>query len=241
MTFRPDIRTVGLDGILVQFSDVFSDSANWAAIAFRAHVAALDWPEILESSSTLVSAFFRIDLVEHDPAYWIAKLQDLADAQDWTDAPLPQDRSLWTLPAAFDGEAAPQLEEAAELAGMSPDAAVQDIVNTRLRVLTIGFTAGQPYLGPLKKPWNIPRQTQLTQRVPQGALVVAVQQVVLFAQASPTGWRQVGLTRFCPFQPKLEPVFALKPGDEVAWSQVSAKDLPLITDPWGGAIRTDLS
>ena len=63
--FIPTIRSVGLNGLLVTFGARATDAANRAAIAFRAEVDALAWPEIAESSSTLVSAFFRVDLAEH--------------------------------------------------------------------------------------------------------------------------------------------------------------------------------
>ena len=59
----PKIRSVGLNGILVTFSDTATDAANRAAIAFRTAIDKLKWPEIAESSSTLVSAFFQIDLL----------------------------------------------------------------------------------------------------------------------------------------------------------------------------------
>lgn len=61
----PTIHSVGLSGLLVTFGNKATDAANRAAIAFRSAVDAQGWPEIAESSSTLVSAFFRVDLSEH--------------------------------------------------------------------------------------------------------------------------------------------------------------------------------
>ena len=68
MTEFPKIRSVGLGGVLVTFGDKATDTVNRAAIAFRGAVDALAWPQIEESSSTLVSAFFRVDLATHGSA-----------------------------------------------------------------------------------------------------------------------------------------------------------------------------
>ena len=47
----PLIRTVGLSGMLVTFAPQMSEPANRAALAFRADVAAQDWPDVIEVST----------------------------------------------------------------------------------------------------------------------------------------------------------------------------------------------
>ena len=63
MTDFPLIQTVGLSGVLVRFADTMSEPANRAALSFRAAVDAADWPEVTETSTSLVSTFLQIDLV----------------------------------------------------------------------------------------------------------------------------------------------------------------------------------
>lgn len=221
----PLIRTVGLAGILVTFGHAMSDPANRGAIAFRAHVDALEWPEISESMSSLVSAFFRIDLVKHDPASLIRRLEQTLDGTDWLQAPLPQGRKRWTVPAVFGGDRAPQLQEAADVAGMSVEDALHGLTQTTVRVLTVGFAPGQPYLGTLPENWNIPRLTCVTPNVPACSLVAAIRQLCLFPYATPTGWRHVGQTAFHPFQLHRDTPFALTPGDEMRFVQISDTEL----------------
>ncbi|MEM6758501.1 MAG: carboxyltransferase domain-containing protein [Pseudomonadota bacterium] len=238
MTTFPIIRSVGLSGVLVSFAPTATDAANRAAIAFRGAVDALDLPQIEESSSTLVSAFFRVDLVAYRFDAMRAALAEVLAERDWCDAPLPAGRTLWTVPAVFGGALAPQLEEAAEAAGLSAAEAVADLTGTRLRVLTIGFAPGQPYLGTLAPHWNIPRQVGLSPNVPQGALVAAVQQMCLFAKETPTGWRHVGQSAFRCFQPEAENPFPLSPGDEVQFTSISAAELArLQAHGTDGAVR----
>ena len=57
----PKINFVGLDGILVQFSDEICESANSAALALRHEVEQQNQPAILESANSLTAAYFRID------------------------------------------------------------------------------------------------------------------------------------------------------------------------------------
>ena len=103
MTDFPKIRSVGLGGVLVTFGDKATDAANRAAIAFRNAVDALALPQIEESSSTLVSAFFRVDLAQHGFAPLHAALADVVAQQDWLTAALPGGRALWTLTGTSPG------------------------------------------------------------------------------------------------------------------------------------------
>lgn len=225
----PRIRRVGLAGLLVQFGEGMSEPANRAAIAFRAAVEAQGWPEVAETSTSLVSTFISADLVTTAPEALGEKLQELLATQDWSRAPLPAGRTLWEIPTLYGTDAAPQLEEAAEAAGVSPETAIAELSSARVRVLTIGFAPGQPYTGELPPHWNIPRQQALTKSVPAGALVVAIRQLIIFTNASPTGWRHVGQTAFRTFRPDAAAPFALSPGDELCFPSVSAAEFARIS------------
>ena len=62
MTDWPKIRSVGVSGLLVTFAGTMSEPANRAALAFRAAVEAQDWPEVQETSTSLVSTYLEVDL-----------------------------------------------------------------------------------------------------------------------------------------------------------------------------------
>ena len=141
----------------------------------------------------------------------------------------------------FGTDLGPQLDQAAEAAGLTPEQAIKDFTQTRARVQTIGFAPGQPYLGELPQAWDIPRQSALTSRIPEGALAVAIRQLVLFSVATPTGWQHIGQTAMRLFQPEAEEPFLLRPGDEVEFTETDAETLSnMRSDPHGGADRSDL-
>ncbi len=239
-----EVLPLGPDGILVRFSDQLSEPANRAALAFRAVIDALNLPGLSETASSLTSVFLRFqpDVLRREALEEI--LQKQLDMQNWHAVPLPEGRTLWRVPATFGGRYGPDLEESADLAGVSPDLAINQICANPLRVLALGFAPGQPYLGFLPSHWNIPRKTDVTPEVPRGAVVAAVRQIIPFANAAPTGWRQIGLTAFRCHDPTQEPQIPLSSGDEIEFLPVSAAELDRLLDespPFGGAERAVLT
>jgi KipI family sensor histidine kinase inhibitor len=222
---NPTIHTIGVDGLLVRFGTDLTEAANRAALALRAALDHADLPGVLETTTALTSVYVRFDLALTDHTTLWAAVGRLAGSRDWGTAPLPQGRRLWQVPAVFGTDLAPQLADAAALAGLSPADAITQLCAAPLRVQTIGFAPGQPYLGQLPTHWNIPRQTDLTPRVPEGALVVAIRQMVLFSVSTPTGWRHVGQTALRLFRPDRPDPFLLRPGDEVQFYPVEPEEL----------------
>jgi KipI family sensor histidine kinase inhibitor len=222
--------------VLIRFGDTLTEAANRAALAFRAAIDRQGLDGVAESTTALTSVYLRLDPRLTDPAPLMDALHALLRARDWFAADLPEGRRLWQVPAVFGTDLAPQLPEVAALAGLTIDQAVAMICAAPLRVQTIGFAPGQPYLGELPPAFDIPRQTDLTPQVPEGALVVAIRQMVLFSVTTPTGWRHVGQTALRLFRPDLPDPFLLRPGDEVQFHPVAPDALAqLRADANGGA------
>ncbi len=236
----PQLSTLGVDGFLICFGDRLSEPANRAALAFRDALERAGWDGVEESSTSLVSTYLRFDPLWQSHAVLRTALEGLLEQQDWFAADLPAGRRLWRVPTVYGTEMAPQLEEAAQAAGLSKDAAIASISQTRVRVQTLGFAPGQPYLGELPPEWNIPRQTTLTDKVPVGALVVAIRQLVLFSVTTPTGWRHIGQTRFRLFRPETDQPFVLRPGDEVLFEPTAPEVLARMQDDANGGARSEV-
>ncbi len=231
----PEIRPLGVDGVLVRFARTLTEEANARALSFRALVGAAALTGVTEVASSLVSVRVGFDpeLTSRDAV--ARALSSLIKTHQATDA---GPRRLWRIPAAFGEKFAPQLGEAAALAGITPAQAVAEIEATQVRVIAIGFAPGQPYLGMLPMHWNTPRQTELTKTLPQGALITAVRQLIIWAADAPTGWRHIGQTTFRVYMPEKPTPFAFEPGDAVQFQAVSDTDFRAIqanTDTNGGA------
>lgn len=233
---------LGQDGILVRFGDGLQAHPDRAQ-AFADTLRAADLPGVTEIATSLAATYLRFRPAEIGRDALTRHLHHLLDAPH---APQAKTRSrLWTIPASFGGDSGPQLEDAAALAGLSPQAAIAEISATDLSVLAIGFAPGQPYLGHLSPGWDMPRQRDLAPQVPAGALVVALRQIVLFANPSPTGWRWIGTCAFAPFRPDRADPFALRTGDRLRFAPTDADTIARLragqTDGLGGAVCTDAS
>jgi len=233
----PIIQTAGVDGMLVSFANALNEPANRAALAFRAALEQAGWDGMEETASTLVSVYVRFDPFHVTHAQMRTRLQSLCAQSDWFGADLPEGRRSWRIPTVFGAPDGPQLAQAAEAAGMSEAEAITSLSSARLRVQTIGFAPGQPYIGELPAHWDIPRRQTLSSPVAEGALVVAIRQLVLFSVSTPTGWSQVGQTAVRLFQPEANEPFMLRPGDEVQFTQTEPEQLSAMRkDRHGGAV-----
>ncbi len=237
----PQIASVGLGGLLVRFAAHLSEDANRAALAFRAALESAGWDGIEECATSLASTFVRFDPLAVDAGALSARLSALLSEHDWYAMPLPHGRRHFLVPCAFGGDAGPAFGAAADAAGLSAQAALGALTAAPLRVMTIGFAPGLPYMGDLPD-FDIPRLKELVQ-VPAGGVALAIRQAIIFPNGSPTGWRHVGQTAFRPFQPEADQPFTLAAGDEVQFRAVSEDELALIRvadDPTGGAEVTAL-
>ncbi|MCI2393740.1 allophanate hydrolase subunit 1 [Aliiroseovarius sp. N1F302] len=227
--------------MLVTFGNTLTEPANRAALAFREAVEAATWDGVEETSSSLLSTYLRFDPLHLSHDTLMAQLEALVQRQDWYAADLPAGRRLWRIPTVFGTSLAPELRQAAQAAGMSEEDAITSLSEARVRVQTIGFAPGQPYLGELPEAWDIPRQSQLSDRIPEGALAVAIRQLVLFSVSTPTGWQHVGQTAIRLFQPETDEPFLLRPGDEVQFVPTDPETLDTMRrDPHGGATNERL-
>lgn len=220
----PEILPFGVNGLLVRFSTVLDDNANRAVLTFRDALDESPLEGIVEIATSLTSVLVLFDpqIVARDALS--LDLTNFLETRNWYADPGAGPGRVWHIPVNFSAANGPQLSEAAALGNMTEQQAIDDIISHKIRVLAIGFAPGQPYLGMLPKHWDLPRQTALTPRVPAGALVIAIRQLVLFTAPAPTGWRQIGRTLFRPFCPEMPDPFPLLPGDQISFSQVSDHD-----------------
>lgn len=217
----PRLHRMGEAGLLIEFGDRLSMSVNAATLAFRAAVDSAGLSGVEESATSLKSVFLRFDPVRLSHEALEAELGQLLKARDWYAQSLPHGRKLWRVPSVFGGDCGPQLEEAAALVGLSPDETVMQISQTPVRVLTIGFSPGMPYLGQLPEAFDIPRKTELNPHVPAGGLALAIRQLVLFPVGTQTGWRWIGRAAIDVFGQKADQPFPLTAGDEILFQPVS--------------------
>ncbi|CUH75384.1 Sporulation inhibitor KipI [Tritonibacter multivorans] len=221
----PDVLPLGLDSFVVRFATHGGRDHPGAVQAYAQAFKEIAFDGVVEVALALASLRVVFDPARTDVGALSALLRDLAESRDWYQDGSPPPRRRWQIPVAFGPDFAPQLTEVATLTGQTTQETIRTLTNTDLRVLAIGFAPGQPYIGLLPPVWDFPRQSDLTPEVPAGALTAALRQLVLFANPSPTGWRQVGLTAFRPFLADRNTAFLLDAGDALCFRAVSDAEM----------------
>ena len=221
---------IGIDGILVQFSDEIRENANSAALAFRHEVEQKNQSSILESANSLTDAYFRIDTKIEPLDSILNFFNEMLREKNWYTSKLPTDRKLFKIPCVFGTELAPQFETVIKLAGISRSQAILEFTTTRTRVMTIGFSPGQPYAGLLSKKWDLPRLSEVSKSVPKSALVCAIRQLIIFSNSTPTGWHHIGQTAFECFNSNRQQPILLRPGDEITFVEIKSGELSQINN-----------
>lgn len=236
----PELLAFRTDAVVVRFALQATEAAS-ACVQSLYALLQDNWPEgVVEIAPALASVFLRFDPDQVAQTDLMDRLQALLATQDWSHAKVPPPKRVWTVPVNFDAEFAPQLAEVAGILNTTETQVIKQITSAEPRVLAIGFAPGQPYLGLLPEEWNFPRLPELSPKVPAGALLAAVRQLVLFTNENATGWRQIGQSAFRPFQPSSSDPFPLHPGDAVRFTAIGTEEFRQLirdgADPMGGAL-----
>ncbi len=101
----------------------------------------------------------------------------------------------------YGGEAGPDLVEAAERLGLTPQALVAEHCAHIYRVMMIGFAPGYPYIGPLPDKLVLPRRATPRSAVPAGSVAIAVGLTGIYPTRLPGGWHLIGRTPLALFDP----------------------------------------
>lgn len=234
----PQLLPAGPDAAVLRFALTPDPTAMAAAQMLAADLSARPPAGMVEIAPALVSVLLRFDPALTTRAALgrevLARAQAIAAG---TPQPPPSARR-WTIPVAFGGDNGPALGGIAAGLGLTASQAIDQLCTADLRVLTIGFAPGQPYIGLLPPAWNLPRLPDLTPQVPAGAVVVALRQIVIFGAASATGWRQIGRTAFRSFAPDRADPMPLRAGDAIRYAPVTAAEMTALEaapDALGGA------
>jgi KipI family sensor histidine kinase inhibitor len=127
----------------------------------------------------------------------------------------------WRIPACFDPDFAPDLEELADAKKITPETLITLMTQPVYRVYMLGFLPGFPYLGGLPATLEMPRLATPRPAVPAGSIAITGRMCAVYPWQSPGGWRLLGRTPVQMFEvsDKRRPAL-LAAGDEVQWYSI---------------------
>lgn len=128
------------------------------------------------------------------------------------------------VPVRYGGEYGPDLEEVADMAGLSKEELVAMHSGEVYTVAAVGFSPGFPYLSGLPEPLHVPRRQTPRLRIPAGSVAVAGGQAGIYPFETPGGWQVLGRTGVCLFDPSAKRPALLRSGDRVRFVPVNELD-----------------
>ncbi|HEX5549085.1 MAG TPA: 5-oxoprolinase subunit PxpB [Ktedonobacterales bacterium] len=224
----PWIVVAGDAAILVRLGRHPGPTATRRVLAL---IAALDSTPplgLLDVVPAYASTLIRFNPFLIDPMDMVAMLHSLLNRP--SAGPLPRGR-LVNIPVHYGGDFGPDLDNVAELLGLTPEKVIDRHASATYRVAFLGFLAGFPYLTGLPRALAVPRLSTPRRRVPSGSVAIADRQAGIYPTDSPGGWRILGRTSTPIFDPARRPPSLLRPGDRVRFYPVSASDLPSVASP----------
>ena len=124
--------------------------------------------------------------------------------------------ALVEIPVVYDGE---DLEEVADLTGLSTAEVVARHSASSYRVAFCGFAPGFAYLTGLPAELHVPRRATPRVSVPAGAVAIAGEHAAVYPRSSPGGWRLLGRTDLVLWDLARDPPALLRPGTRVRFVQ----------------------
>jgi KipI family sensor histidine kinase inhibitor len=119
------------------------------------------------------------------------------------------------VPVVYDGA---DLDEVAELTGLSRAEVVERHAGAEYVVAYLGFSPGFGYLAGLDERLHVPRRDSPRTTVPAGSVAIAGPYAAVYPSSSPGGWRLLGRTDLRLWDPGREPPSLLQPGTRVRFT-----------------------
>ena len=132
---------------------------------------------------------------------------------------LPEPR-LVEIPVCYGGEFGPDLDEVAEMHGMTPERVIELHTSATYLVYFLGFVPGFAYLGELARELVTPRLPSPRRKVPVGSVGIAGNQTGVYPFETPGGWRLLGRTPLAMFRTDRDGLSLLSIGDRVKFVPV---------------------
>lgn len=214
----PRILPCGEAALSVDFGNVISVEINAQVHALDAALRSSAPAGLLETVPTYraLTVYFDPLAVAYDDL--AAHLLGLVTSLGQTSS-APSRR--WRVPVAYGGAFGEDLDECAELIGLSSDAYVEAHSSALYRVMMIGFMPGFSYLSGLPDVMARPRRATPRIVVPAGSVSIGGAQAAIGSVEGPSGWHLLGRTPALPFLPGRDPLFLFRGGDEIRFEPIS--------------------
>ena len=214
----PRFLPCGDSALTVEFGSTIDPDINGMVLALDDIVRAHAPVGLIETVPTYRSLTIQFDPVA---TYYDALLRLLTEETKDL-APRNAVGRRWRVPVVYGGEYGSDLEEVAEIHGLTSSQVIEIHSSAIYRIYMIGFLPGFTYLGGLDKRIATSRRVHPRAKIPAGTIMIGGEQAGIAPMDMPSGWHNLGLTPVRPYAPERDPVFLFAAGDEIVFEPVDA-------------------
>ncbi len=203
--------------LLVVFGDIISAEINGRVIALFHAIQERRDPRIRNLHPAYASLLIDFDplLVTHEEVASVVQ-QLTNEARTAVD----ESSRTVTIPVCYDPEFGPDLADVSRHARLAPEEVVRLHSSSTYVVYFLGFSPGFAYLGGLPEALHTPRLGTPRTSIVAGSVGIAGGQTGIYPFNSPGGWRLIGRTPLCMFDPEAATPARLQPGDRLKFSPI---------------------
>ena len=140
------------------------------------------------------------------------------------------ERKVVEIPVVYGGEYGPDLEEVADVHGMTTEEVIRLHAAPEYPVYMLGFVAGFPYLGGMDDRLATPRKKSPRLKIAAGSVGIAGGQTGIYSVESPGGWQIIGRTPLKLYDAGREVPVLLSAGSYVKFKPVSEAEYKVIAN-----------
>jgi KipI family sensor histidine kinase inhibitor len=214
----PKILPCGDSAVTIEFGDMIDPDINGMVLALDDIVRARAPAGLIETVPTYRSLTIQFDPVATDYDALVRLLNE--ETKDL--APRNDVGRRWRVPVVYGGEYGSDLDEVANLHGLTPSQVIEIHSSAIYRIYMIGFLPGFTYLGGLDKRIATSRRLHPRAKIPAGTIMIGGEQAGIAPMDMPSGWHNLGLTPVRPYAPDRDPVFLFAAGDEIVFEPIDA-------------------
>lgn len=207
--------------LLIYFGDEISLQTHQQIGQFTKLLSVNPIAGVLNVQPAYTSVLIKFDVRVQTHATLEAAIRGFMPRIDEVKLPAPRVREI---PVCYGGEGGPDLNEVAELHGLSADDVIRLHSSAKYNVYFLGFVPGFAYLGGLPEQLTTPRLATPRKSVPAGSVAIGGNQTGVYPTSTPGGWRLIGKTPLKLFDPSAGHASFFELGDEVRFVPIASDE-----------------
>jgi inhibitor of KinA len=214
------VLPAGDTALVVEFGETIDRQLSRRVLALARRMSEARWDGVIETVPTFRSLMVHYDPLVLPAAALTARIDALVQELQLVE---PTSRR-WRLPACYDPDLAPDLDDVAARSGLTRAQVVERHSAVSYHVYMLGFLPGQAYMGDLPQELMLGRRDSPRPKIAAGSLAIATSMTCIFPLETPCGWHLIGRSPVALWQQSPCPAALLAPGDQVTFMPVSLRE-----------------